>query len=516
MIPSTDRTAALAAVFGEGGQLAEHVRGYRPRDGQLEMAAAVAAAIDGCGTLIAEAGTGTGKTFAYLVPAMSWGGKVIVSTGTKTLQDQLFRKDIPLVRDALGAPVTVALLKGRSNYLCHEHLQRTQENGRLTTRQDAIHLRSIVRFTQATGSGDRAELAEVPEQAPIWNLVTSTRDNCLGTECAHYQKCFVMKARRAAQDADVVVVNHHLFFADLVLRDEGITDLLPTANTIVFDEAHQLPETATLFFGETTSTAQVLELTRDALAEGHRHARDALVWLDAVAPVEKAARDLRLALGVAGDGSPQRLNLEQLPPVVADAPGAGRARARTGAAREGPREPGRTRRIDRAVLASRARAAGAHRAVEDARHRRHGHADDSLGRDLHAYAAVASNAAVGGGGFRSRARRYAARVDLHVGHARGEERLHPLHGAARPVERRCAQLAEPVRLRVAGLAVSAGRAARSAQFALYRDGGRRGVAGDPGRGRTHLRAVHDAARRAGRGRTPEGADRAGRIATFRC
>ena len=314
MIPSTDRTAALAAVFGEGGQLAEHVRGYRPRDGQVEMAAAVAAAIDGCGTLIAEAGTGTGKTFAYLVPAMSWGGKVIVSTGTKTLQDQLFRKDIPLVRDALGAPVTVALLKGRSNYLCHEHLQRTQENGRLTTRQDAIHLRSIVRFMQATGSGDRAELAEVPEQAPIWNLVTSTRDNCLGTECAHYQKCFVMKARRAAQDADVVVVNHHLFFADLVLRDEGITDLLPTANTIVFDEAHQLPETATLFFGETTSTAQVLELTRDALAEGHRHARDALVWLDAVAPVEKAARDLRLALGVAGDGSPQRLNLEQLPP----------------------------------------------------------------------------------------------------------------------------------------------------------------------------------------------------------
>jgi ATP-dependent DNA helicase DinG len=306
---STDRGPVLADIFGVDGQLAAHVAGYRPRAGQIEMAAAVASAIDACGTLIAEAGTGTGKTFAYLAPAMLWGGKVIVSTGTKTLQDQLFRKDIPLVREALRAPVTVALLKGRANYVCHEHLQRTQENGRLTTRQDAVHLRSIVRFVQATGSGDRAELAEVPEQAPIWNMVTSTRDNCLGAECDHHAKCFVMKARRAAQEADVVVVNHHLFFADLVLRDEGITDLLPTANTIVFDEAHQLPETATLFFGETTSTAQILELARDALAEGHKHARDALGWLDAVTPVEKAARDLRLSLGV----DTLRLNLEQLP-----------------------------------------------------------------------------------------------------------------------------------------------------------------------------------------------------------
>ena len=274
------------------------------------MAEAVAAAIDDCGTLIAEAGTGTGKTFAYLVPALMWGGKVIVSTGTKTLQDQLFRKDIPMVRAALQAPVTVALLKGRSNYLCHEHLKRTQENGRLTSRQDAVHLRSVVRFAQATGSGDRSELEEVPEQAPIWNLVTSTRDNCLGTECAHYRECFVMKARRAAQEADVVVVNHHLFFADLVLRDEGITDLLPTANTVIFDEAHQLPETATLFFGELVSTAQLMELARDVLAEGHTHARDALTWVDAIGPLEKATRDLRLSLGT----DVQRLNLTQVPP----------------------------------------------------------------------------------------------------------------------------------------------------------------------------------------------------------
>ena len=274
------------------------------------MAEAVAAAIEDCVTLIAEAGTGTGKTFAYLVPALLWGGKVIVSTGTKTLQDQLFRKDIPTVRSALRAPVTVALLKGRANYVCHEYLKRTQDNGRLSSRQDVVYLRAIARFAKASASGDRAELPEVPEQAPVWNLVTSTRDNCLGAECAHYRECFVMKARRAAQEADVVVVNHHLFFADLVLRDEGITDLLPTANTVIFDEAHQLAETATMFFGETVSTSQLLELARDVLAEGHTHARDAMQWVDAIAPLEKAARDLRLAFGA----DVQRMNVNQIAP----------------------------------------------------------------------------------------------------------------------------------------------------------------------------------------------------------
>ena len=290
--------------------MAEQVVAFRPRNGQLAMAEAVAKAIDDCGTLIAEAGTGTGKTFAYLVPALLWGGKVIVSTGTKTLQDQLFRKDIPTVRSALHAPVTVALLKGRANYVCHEYLKRTQDNGRLSSRQDAVYLRAIVRFAQSSASGDRAELAEVPEQAPVWNLVTSTRDNCLGVECTHYRECFVMKARRTAQEADVIVVNHHLFFADLVLRDEGITDLLPTANTVIFDEAHQLAETATMFFGETVSTSQLLELARDVLAEGHTHARDSMHWADTIAPLEKAARDLRLAFGT----DVQRRNLNQIAP----------------------------------------------------------------------------------------------------------------------------------------------------------------------------------------------------------
>lgn len=308
-LDASDRRRALAEVFGDEGSLARQVPGYRARPGQVEMAEAVADAIAGTGTLMAEAGTGTGKTFAYLVPALLWGGKVIVSTGTKTLQDQLFRKDVPTVRSALNAPVSVALLKGRANYVCHEHLRRTQETGRLATRQDAVHLRAINRFALSTQTGDRADCVEVPEQAAIWSQVTSTRENCLGSECAFFRDCFVMKARRIAQIADVVVVNHHLFFADLVLKDEGVTDLLPTANTVVFDEAHQLPETATLFFGESISTSQMLELARDALAEGHAHARDAVRWYEAVAPLEKAARDLRLAFGT----QVQRLNANQIP-----------------------------------------------------------------------------------------------------------------------------------------------------------------------------------------------------------
>jgi ATP-dependent DNA helicase DinG len=277
------------------------------------MALDIAACIAASGTLIAEAGTGTGKTFAYLAPALIWGGKVVVSTGTKTLQDQLFRKDLPLLKKAIGAPLTTALLKGRANYVCHYHLERARSEGRLASRQDVGHLRSIVRFMQSTQTGDRAEVVDVPETATIWSQVTSTRDNCKGIECPNYRECFVMQARRQAQQADVVVVNHHLFFADLMLREEGVTDLLPTANTVIFDEAHQLPEIASLFFGRTTSTSQLLELARDTLGEGLMHARDALAWPQAVAPVERAARDLRLAF-------PQdvvRLNARQLPPSSA-------------------------------------------------------------------------------------------------------------------------------------------------------------------------------------------------------
>ena len=289
-----EHDAEVEKLFAPSGTLAANVPKFHPRRPQTDMAKAVASAISTHRTLIAEAGTGTGKTFAYLVPALLWGGKVILSTGTKNLQDQLYLRDIPTVRKALQAPVSIALLKGRANYVCHFHLERTLQNGRLTTREDVGYLRAISRFVKTTSSGDKAELSRVPESASVWNLVTSTRENCLGAECQYYQDCFVMKARKEAQQADVIVVNHHLFFADVALRDTGVAELLPSANTVIFDEAHQLPETATLFFGETVSTSQVLELCRDVLAEGLAHARDGAEWPKVVAPVERAARDLRL------------------------------------------------------------------------------------------------------------------------------------------------------------------------------------------------------------------------------
>ncbi len=292
--------AEVDALFSATGRLADQIPDFRPRQSQADMARAVAQAISTQSTLLAEAGTGTGKTFAYLVPALLWGGKVIVSTGTRNLQDQLFLRDIPVVRKALNAPVSIALLKGRANYVCHFHLDRTLQNGRLTAREDVGYLREIGRFIKTTRSGDKSELSRVPENASVWNLVTSTRDNCAGAECKHYQDCFVMKARRDAQQADVVVVNHHLFFADGVLKDTGVAELLPTANTIIFDEAHQLPDTATLFFGETVSTTQLMELCRDVLAEGLAHARDGADWGALVSSVEKAARDLRLSFPVEG------------------------------------------------------------------------------------------------------------------------------------------------------------------------------------------------------------------------
>ena len=261
------------------------------------MAQAVARAITLRQPLVAEAGTGTGKTFAYLVPALLYGGKVIVSTGTKTLQDQLFERDLPLIRDALAAPITVALLKGRANYVCHHHLERTAREGRLPARDDARHLPKIVAFARVSERGDRAELANVPENASIWPLVTSTRDNCLGSSCAFYRDCFVMKARKDALDADVVVVNHHLFFADVTLRDEGLAELLPACNTVILDEAHQLPDTATLFFGEQTTAGQLTELARDAEAIARSQLRDVPELPDTGADLVPLIRKLRLAAG---------------------------------------------------------------------------------------------------------------------------------------------------------------------------------------------------------------------------
>ncbi|OGS82674.1 MAG: helicase [Gallionellales bacterium GWA2_59_43] len=288
-------TTEVERFFSEQSPLATEVASFRPRAQQREMALAVAVAIRDNAILVAEAGTGTGKTFAYLVPALLNGGKVVISTGTKNLQDQLFQKDLPMVRDALKAPVSVALLKGRSNYVCHYHLELAQSNGLFKTREDVKHLGKIVQYAKVTQSGDKSGLADVPENAPIWMHVTSTRDNCLGQECPMHKECFVLKARKEAMEADIVVVNHHLFFADVMLRDEGVAELLPACNTVIFDEAHQLPETASLFFGESISTSQLLDLAQDARLEAIASAKDFAPLPKGCDELDKAARDLRLA-----------------------------------------------------------------------------------------------------------------------------------------------------------------------------------------------------------------------------
>jgi ATP-dependent DNA helicase DinG len=314
----TDPLAArIAAAFAPGGALAAAVPGFVARPSQTAMALAVHEAIRDAATLVAEAGTGTGKTFAYLVPALLAGGKLLVSTGTKPLQDQLARKDLPAVLRALKVNAAVAVLKGRANYVCLQRMARAEVDGLLPSRDDVRHLRAIVRFAATSVTGDRAELEDVPENASIWPLVTSTRDNCLGGECPRYVDCFVFKARREAQAADVVVVNHHLFLADLALRDDAIRDFLPTVETVILDEAHQVPDTAADFFGSTLSLAQWLELARDGRALGLARAADGASWVALTAALEQAARDVRLALGTLGLAPGARVPLERLPPGAA-------------------------------------------------------------------------------------------------------------------------------------------------------------------------------------------------------
>jgi len=297
-------THTMRQVFEKDGILAKHIKGYSERSQQLEMASAIAEAIEHNTQLVAEAGTGTGKTFAYLVPALLTGGKVIISTGTKNLQDQLYSRDLPNVRDALKVPVTVAMLKGRANYVCHYHLERAEQEGRFASREDAKYVHIIKTFAENTKTGDKSELNTVPENAMIWANVTSTRDNCLGGDCAYYKECFVMEARKQALAADIVVVNHHLFFADVMLRDEGVAELLPSANTVIFDEAHQLPEVAGLFFGEDVSTSQIIELAHDCTAAHLTLAKDCIELSKAIPSLEKSAKDFRLIFAYEGSRLP--------------------------------------------------------------------------------------------------------------------------------------------------------------------------------------------------------------------
>lgn len=299
--------------MGEGGLLAQRLPGFRHRQAQLALASSIAQAVSERDCLVAEAGTGTGKTYAYLVPLLLSGARALISTGTRHLQDQLHARDLPAVKAALGLDVRTALLKGRSNYVCSHHLERALVDGRFADLATPGKLRRIHRFAQVSESGDRSECVDIAEDDPAWVHATSTRENCLGQECSHIKQCFVMRARREALVADVVVVNHHLFCADLALRDDGTAELLPNVEAIVFDEAHQLPDAASEFFGESISTRQLIDLSRDLVRAGLTEARDAADWRSVSDRLERASRDLRLAFD-SGGAQPisRRLNTDLL------------------------------------------------------------------------------------------------------------------------------------------------------------------------------------------------------------
>lgn len=291
--------SGLTELLGEAGPLKDCVRDFSPRIEQQQMAEATAETIAASSTLIVEAGTGTGKTFAYLMPALLSGKKVIISTGTRHLQDQLFGKDLPVVREALNAPVHSALLKGRSNYLCWHRLQTAGSEGRQLSGKQMHELEDVRAWSGHTASGDIAELGLVSEDSVVWPRVTSTVENCLGQECEYFQECFVVKARRNAMEADIVVINHHLLFADMVLKEEGFGELLPGADAFIIDEAHQLPEVASIFFGTTLSSHQLRDLARDVRLEHLREAGDMQDLPDAADRMEAVIHQLRLALGQA-------------------------------------------------------------------------------------------------------------------------------------------------------------------------------------------------------------------------
>ncbi len=296
--PPTEASALAAAVaraFAIDGPLAAADAAFVPRQAQDQLALAIAHAVEHREALVAEAGTGVGKTYAYLVPLLLSGRRALVSTATKSLQDQLFLRDLPRLVDQLSVPVRRALLKGRASYLCRHRLQQAEAEGQLPDRMAVRALQRVSAWAQSTRTGDLAEVEGLDERSPVIPIVTSTRDNCLGIDCPEYRNCHVVQARREAMAADLVVVNHHLFFADLALRDSGVAELLPTVEVAVFDEAHQLVEAGVQFLGTTLATGQAIDLSRDVLAQGLRHARGLKPWAELAAAMDRAARDLRLA-----------------------------------------------------------------------------------------------------------------------------------------------------------------------------------------------------------------------------
>jgi len=285
------------SILAESGLLSQAIKGFTPRVAQQKMAAAIEQAIEHNAQLIVEAGTGTGKTFGYLTPIFLAQKKTIISTGTKNLQDQLFFNDIPIIKKILASPLKVVLLKGRSNYLCIQRLKRNQEDGRFVSRQHVSELQLISEWSSLTTTGDIAEIDSISEDSGIWPSATSTADNCLNQDCAFYKECFVVKARQQAMSADIVVVNHHLFFADMALQEEGFGELLPGADVIIFDEAHHLPDIASHFFSTAMTSRQLLELARDSEAEGLEHAKDMQQISEESAQLQRVVQSMRTALG---------------------------------------------------------------------------------------------------------------------------------------------------------------------------------------------------------------------------
>lgn len=305
--PACDATLAeISELFAADGPLARVINGFRSRPQQIAMAQRLAHALETATTLICEAGTGTGKTLAYLLPALLTDRRVLISTATRTLQDQLYDRDLPLLRQVVRVPFKAALLKGRSNYVCLHRLE--QARGEPGLDAELQHQRqTIEEWSQATIWGDTVELAQLPEDSPIWPLVTSTTDNCLGQECSHYDQCFVVKARRHAQDSDIVVVNHHLLLADLALREEGFGELLPGMDAIIVDEAHQLAETASIFFSATLSSRQLQDLARDAAVARVEEAKEALAIDNAALALDGCIKRLRIAVSAQNSRVPWQL-----------------------------------------------------------------------------------------------------------------------------------------------------------------------------------------------------------------
>ena len=298
----------IEEFFKSSGPLSKLVSNFHQREDQVDMAKIINETIEEKNSLIVEAGTGVGKTFSYLLPALMNGGKVVISTATKNLQDQLFFKDIPTIRNALKIPIDINILKGRSNYICQLRMENSLLEGQFLNKQDASYIHEIKKISDHSDSGEISEFNNIPENSTIWPFVTSTKENCMGQDCEFYKSCFLIKARKKAITSEVVIVNHHLFFADLVLKDAELSEILPKASTVVFDEAHQIPEIASIFFGQNISTNQIIYLIQDTQQILSSHIKDK----EKLIKLSKSIIDITNSLGAFFDIKNQRIGIEKI------------------------------------------------------------------------------------------------------------------------------------------------------------------------------------------------------------